>query len=190
MTDTKNAKINQLMPLIISKNLEILTRDHKTVVFVFIGTDANVGDSLGPLCGTLLNYTSYNIYTYGSLNAPITAKEVPFVANFIKKTHPTSFVVVVDAALGKSIDVGEIKVLKEGIYPGAGVNRSLPKIGDASIIGVVGEKCVLAELNLKTTRISTVYDMAKTITDGINRFISSKERSQSRIISLKRDSTA
>ena len=177
-----NTQKNTFTAEIIAKNLEILTKHHENVVFIFVGTDANTGDSLGPLTGTLLNHKSNKICTYGSLDATITAKEVPFVAKFVKKAHPTSFIVVIDAALGKKQDVGQIKVLKEGIQPGLGVNKKLPVIGDAGIIAVIGEKSPHSDAILGTTRLSCVFDMANVIRDGISRFITLKDANNRRYL--------
>lgn len=176
--DDKNLNFHFISE-IIAKNLETLTRNHKNVVFIFIGTDANTGDSLGPLAGTLLNFSSKRIYTYGSLESTITAKEVPYIARFIKKTHPTSFIIVIDAALGKKQDIGQIKVIKEGILPGLGVNKKLPLIGDAAIIGIVGEKTTFGENTLYTTRLSHVYEMATVIKNGIFAFAKQKDSQES-----------
>lgn len=182
MNDSKTNTKNKFISEIIAKNLEMLTKNFTNVVFIFVGTDANMGDSLGPLTGTLTNLKSNKIYTYGSLKSPITAKEVPYIANFVKKAHPTSFVVVVDAALGKKQDVGQIKVLKEGIQPGLGVNKKLPTIGDAGIIGIVGEKTAFSESVLGLARLSNVYKMAEVIKDGIELFIQAKNKGVNRYL--------
>ena len=182
MNTVNSSTKNRFISEIIAKNLENLTQNFSNVVFVFVGTDANTGDSLGPLTGTLLNLESNKIYTYGSLNAPITAKEVPYVAKFIKKAHPTSYIVVVDAALGKKQDLGQIKVLKEGIQPGLGVNKKLPVIGDAGIIGVVGEKSAFSESVLGLARLSDVYTMAQVIKNGIEIFATAKNNNVKRYL--------
>ena len=159
----------------IAQNLHILTQNYNSVCFVFVGTDANMGDSLGPLTGTLTDFLCDFCHFYGSLQNPITAKEVPFIENFIKNAHPNSFIVVIDAALGKNEDVGLIKVLEGGIQPGLGVNKNLPKIGDASIIGVMNEKSPINNMNLTITRLSLVYNMANTIKEGILLFLRQKQ---------------
>lgn len=174
MIISKSYEKNRFICEIIAKNLEIITQNCENLVFIFVGTDANVGDSLGPLVGTLIDINDNKIYKYGSLNTPITAKEVPYIANFIKKAHPDSFIIVVDAALGKKQDIGQIKVLKEGIRPGLGVNKNLPTIGDASIIGIIGEKNAFSESILALTRLSCVYQMANVIKEGIEQFIQAK----------------
>lgn len=146
-----------------------------SIALVFIGSDGNVGDSLGPLCGELIDVKSAKVLTYGSLKSPITAKEVPFLANFIKKAHPDTLVIVVDAAVGKIEDLGVIKVQNEGIKPGLGVDKDLPKMGDISVIGVLGQKT--GEKNcFKTLRLSVVYKMAQVIACGLQNFIENNDK--------------
>ena len=159
----------------IAQNLHLLTNNYSKVCFIFVGTDANIGDSLGPLCGTLTTFSCDFCFFYGSLQNPITAKEVPLIDTFVRNAHPDCFIVVIDAALGKSEDVGLIKVLEGGIQPGLGVNKNLPKIGDASIIAVTNEKNPLNNLNLTNTRLSLVYNMANSIKEGISLFLSQKQ---------------
>ena len=161
--------------LSIAKALEKYVDDKsENVVFVFVGTDSNIGDSLAPLCTTFLNINMGNVFVYGNLNEPITAKEVPFMAKYLKIAHPTSTVVVIDAAVGKKWDVGRVKVQKSGIKPGLGVNKNLPMMGDISIIGVVGEKEDFKNGILPQIRLSKVYCMAKNIAKGIENFLNAK----------------
>ncbi len=162
----------------LAKTLEKYIDGANCVVFVFVGSDCNVGDSLGPLCGSLIKKTNKN-FLYGSLNSPITAKEVPFVAKFVKKMHPSSIVVVIDAAVGKKEDLGLIKVQNEGIKPGLGVDKDLPLMGDISIIGVLGEKRAKEEGAFGKTRFSTVYSMAEIIAEGIELFVKNNEKRSS-----------
>lgn len=151
-----------------------LCSGYENVTFVFIGTDANVGDSLAPMAGSLVHKTATGVFCYGNLNCPITAKDVPYIAAYIRRAHPLSKVVVIDAAVGKKEDVGSIKILPRSIRPGLGVNKNLPPIGDVSVIGVISErsKCNLAMLGY--AKVSNVYAMAKAISDGINGFISAR----------------
>ncbi len=160
----------------LAKTLEKYINGANNVVFVFVGSDCNVGDSLGPLCGSLIKNSGGKSFLYGSLNAPITAKEVPFVADFVKKMHPASVIVVVDAAVGKNEDFGLIKVQNEGIKPGLGVDKDLPLMGDVSIIGVLGEKMAKSDGTFKKTRVSTVYLMAEIIAEGIDLFVKNNEK--------------
>ena len=90
---------------------------HPTPVVVCVGSDLAVGDSLGPLVGSLLKHKTQGlgVFIYGTLTSPITAKEIKYLRPFLKETHPTSPCIAVDAAVGESGDVGLIKVLHKGI---------------------------------------------------------------------------
>ena len=81
----------------------------------------------------------------------------------------------IDAALGKSDDVGLIKVHNGGIKPGLGVNKDLPMVGDVSIIGVLAEKTA-ENGGFKGVRLNTVYEMAKIIALGLEIFIKNNEK--------------
>ena len=163
-------------PNFIALNLEkCLNKAVSSIVLLFIGSDCNVGDSLAPICGELIKVNNKKVFLYGSLNIPITAKEAPFMAEFVKKAHPGSLVVAIDAALGKSDDVGLIKVHNGGIKPGLGVNKDLPMVGDVSIIGVLAEKTA-ENGGFKGVRLNTVYEMAKIIALGLEIFIKNNEK--------------
>lgn len=149
--------------------------EQESVALVFIGTDSNVGDSLAPLAGSLTNGGGEaGAFVYGNLNCPITAADVPYVSAYIKNAHPQSKIIVVDAAVGKKEDVGNVKVMQKSIRPGLGVNKILPPIGDVSVIGVVAERSQNKLSLLGSAKVSQVYAMAKVIADGINGFISAK----------------
>ena len=156
---------------VIARKLYDICPINRNIIFVFIGTDANIGDSLGPICGQITDFSGRTCLFYGDLTNTITAKDVPYLVDFIKQTHPSSFIVTVDAALGSKDDIGVIKVCKNGIKPGLGVNKNLPEIGDASIIAVVGEKKLNYGLN-SVLRLGAVFKIAKTISDGITEFLS------------------
>ena len=51
----------------------------KPPVVVCVGSDLAIGDSLGPIVGSMLKYKTQGLqlYIYGTLAAPVTAKEIP-----------------------------------------------------------------------------------------------------------------
>ena len=108
-------------------------------------------------------------YVYGTLESPITAKEIVTIKELINKLHPFSKVLVVDAAVGYNEEIGYIKINKSGIKPGLGANKNLPMIGDCSIIGVVAKKG--DSLVNNTVRFSLIYKIAKDIALGIKKLI-------------------
>ena len=144
----------------------------KTPIITCIGSDLVLGDSLGPLVGTMLTSRNINAYIYGTLNSPITAKEIACAKLHIKMLHPESFIVAIDAAVGNIEDIGLIKVSDKGLKPGLGVNKNLGVIGDCSIIGVVAERSSQNYNLFNLTRLNLIYKMAEKIADGVENFIS------------------
>ena len=148
---------------------KILKNSSAPPVVLCIGSDLSVGDSLGPLVGTMLKsrLKTLNVYVYGTLSKPITAHEVKYVNNFLSKTHPNSTVIAVDAAVGNSQDVGLIKISEKALKPGSGAQKNLNMVGDASIMGIVAEKSLFNYALFSATRLNMVYRMAKIISDLI-----------------------
>ena len=62
----------------------------KTPTIICVGSDLVLGDSLGPLVGTMLTNRNANAYIYGTLNSPITAKEIACAKLHVKMLHPDS----------------------------------------------------------------------------------------------------
>ena len=144
---------------------------NKQPIFICIGSDLVLGDSLGPLVGTILRKRNINSYIYGTLNYPITAKEVDYAGKYLKQMHPNSISIAIDAAVGSSEDVGLIRIADKGLKPGLGVDKNLQMIGDISIIAVVASKSLQNQNLFNLTRLNLVYKMAEQIADGIEKYI-------------------
>ena len=140
-------------------------------IFICVGSDLVLGDSLGPLVGTFLRSRKISSYVYGTLNYPITAKEVEYARTYLKQMHPSSIAIAIDAAVGEQEDIGLIRVVNKGLKPGLGVDKNLGTIGDVSIIGVVAGKSMQNHNLFNLTRLNLVYKMAKIIADGIENYL-------------------
>ena len=138
-------------------------------VIVCIGSDLAIGDSLGPITGSMLKFKTQGlgVFLYGTLSAPVTAKEIKYMRTFLKETHAGSQVIAIDAAVGSEGDIGLIKINDTPLMPGAGANKQLGALGDLSIMGVVAEKSIANYGLLNTTRLNLVYTMSEIISDGI-----------------------
>ncbi|MBP5372927.1 MAG: spore protease YyaC [Clostridia bacterium] len=159
-----------------AKNLANRLRDilkGEIPIIVCIGTDAMIGDSLGPLCGTFIDQKHGELFVYGSLNKTVTAKEVGTMVKFLAKVHPKNKVLVIDAAIGAREDVGKIKITDAPIKPGLGADKDLPPIGDASIICVISEKSKNNLAFTTFTRLSPVFLTAKIIADAVSIYVES-----------------
>ncbi len=162
----------------ISKTLENFNQTKKRPIVVCIGSDLILGDSLGPLIGTMLKKEGISEFVYGTLNFPITAKEIEYAKIHLKEMHPNSFLIAIDAAIGSPEDVGIIRIVKGGLKPGLGVDKNLGTIGDASIIGVVASKSLQNYNLFNLTRLNLVFKMAEKITAGIIDYISLTQKKE------------
>lgn len=155
----------------ICESIKKCNKNLKKPIFICIGSDLVLGDSLGPLVGTFLKRKRVSSYVYGTLNYPITAKEIEYAKKYLKQMHPDCITVAIDAAVGSVEDIGLIRVLNKGLKPGLGVEKNLCVIGDISIVGIVSEKSLKNYSLFNLTRLNLVYKMAEKIADGIETYI-------------------
>ncbi|ADL69686.1 spore protease YyaC [Thermoanaerobacterium thermosaccharolyticum] len=135
-------------------------------VILCIGTDKCIGDSLGPIVGDMLSKMVNGINVYGTLKNPIHAINLEENIAYIKRKHPYSNIIAVDACLGDKDNIGKISIKKSPIYPGKGVGKVLPAVGDISIIGVIDAFDIIPVHN---TRLGFVFEMAEVIAMSIHR---------------------
>ena len=131
-----------------------------------IGTDAVVGDSLGPLTGSMIRQKLCGkTFVFGTMESTITAKDVGVVSEFLKNAYQGVPVLAIDAALGKNTEIGNLKIFQGALKPGLGVDKKLKELGDVSLIAVVEQKEGGKAL-LSSVRLSLVYNMATVISDA------------------------
>ena len=142
-------------------------------VVVCIGSDLAIGDSLGPITGTLLRRQtkSFQSYIYGTLRSPVTAKEIKYISEFLRQTHPDSKIIAIDAAVGEESEIGLMKISDSPLRPGMGVNKRLGSVGDISILGVLAKKTAFTYSQLNLMRLNTVYMMADAISKSLTSFL-------------------
>ncbi len=141
-------------------------------VIICVGSDLAIGDSLGPIIGSeLLDKLRGKAYVYGTLESPITAKEIKTVYNTVNYLHPKSKTLVIDAAVGEKEDVGKVKVKDVGIKPGLGVNKDLELIGDVSIIGIVSDKEGAKTNIFSETRLGLIKKLSAVVVGGVLEYL-------------------
>ena len=150
------------------------------LIFLCIGSDRVTGDCLGPYIGHQLldhlradNPDTQGIYVYGTLKDPVHALNLAKISRQIRTLHPDGLVIAVDASLGQKKHLGYVTIASGALYPGAGVQKELPPVGDIHITGIVNIAGLLEQLTLQTTRLSTVISLADTITQGILNYTNS-----------------
>lgn len=147
---------------------EEISNKVKNPVFMCIGTEKVFSDSLGPRVGTMLNARMKNpSFVYGIYNSNITAENLLYSYRFIKSLHPNNQIVVIDAAVGASEQIGRVQMTEGGIIPGAATNKNLPCVGDISIVGIVADKGLSDFYSLNSQKERLVNEVAQFIVDAI-----------------------
>ncbi|AFS79860.1 putative sporulation protein YyaC [Gottschalkia acidurici 9a] len=140
--------------------------NYSDLVIMCIGTDRSTGDSLGPLIGHKLfnSLKSYeNIHVFGTLNEPVHAKNLNNNIERIKSSFSNPFIIAIDACLGSKDKIGFINIVNGPLSPGSGVNKTLPAVGDISILGIVNISGFMEYMVLQSTRLSLVMKIADII---------------------------
>lgn len=135
-------------------------------IVVCIGTDRCIGDCLGPLVGTLLEEKRFPLPVFGTVSEPIHALNIDKRLQEIKLAYADANIIGIDACLGDIDSIGEIQARDFSIHPGKGVGKTLPHVGESSIIGIVDS----TESNIftnNTIRLDLVLNMSKIITESL-----------------------
>ena len=112
----------------------------RQLVVVCFGTPAIAGDSLGPEVGTILREDkNFPAFVYGTLDRPVTGRNMNEWISFVRETHKGAVLLAVDACLGEASNLGRISVRSDGVCPAA-VGGKKSRFGDVGIIAVVGDK--------------------------------------------------
>jgi len=162
---------NTLTPYAVARAIAALMKGELPVI-VCIGSDLTPGDCLGPVAGSLIRseQSAAPYFVYGTLNAPVTAKEVNYLKRFFALTHPHRKILAIDAAVGEREEIGLIKISDHGLQPGSGVKKQLGRIGDISVLGIVADKKDFTFSLLNSIRFSPVYAMASAIAAGVRSY--------------------
>ena len=152
-TDRAGNKIGSLLTELYAKS----DSNFEELVFLCIGSDRITGDSLGPLIGHRLAKEHLNrCCIYGTLANPVHALNLQETVESVKKEHPNSLTVAIDASLGSKKHQGFVTVGQGSLEPGLGVKKKLPPVGDISITGIVNLSGAFEHFLLQTDRKSVV----------------------------------
>lgn len=139
------------------------------VVLLCIGTDRSTGDALGPLIGTsLTGALPEGCTVLGTLDDPVHAGNLSATMESVARSFMNPLVIAVDACLGRLESVGTLTVGQGSLRPGAGVNKTLPAVGQVYVTGVVNVGGFMEYLVLQNTRLSLVVKMARVAAEGIH----------------------
>lgn len=137
-------------------------------VLLCIGSDRSIGDSLGPLVGSFLKEAELSaVQIHGTLEEPVHAANLGTVLSMMNDLYRNPLIIAVDACLGRAESVGMLTLGAGSLTPGAGVNKSLPAVGDLYATGVVNVGGFMEYFVLQNTRLSLVVKMARVLADGL-----------------------
>ncbi|MGN0354158.1 MAG: spore protease YyaC [Muricoprocola sp.] len=137
-------------------------------VFICIGTDRIIGDSLGPVIGSMLDHRpDFTLPVYGTLEQPIHALNLDDHLAQIYQKHPQAPFIAIDASLGSKKHQQYITISHCALSPGRAMSKTLSQVGDISITGIITQSGKNAFLALQNTRLSRVIALADCITAGI-----------------------
>lgn len=115
----------------------------------------------------MLKNKNFPLPVYGTISEPIHALNLDKKLSHLKVLYPKSEIIGIDACLGNSNNIGEIQVRDYPIHPGKGVGKSLPDVGNSSIIGIV-DSCDSTELfTNRNIRLNLILDMTTVICDAL-----------------------
>ncbi|ABO66259.1 spore protease YyaC [Geobacillus thermodenitrificans] len=157
-----------LAPLLIRNELFSLLPAHvRHLTVVCIGSNRINGDSLGPFVGTLLeNAYPDHLTVIGTLQQPVDATNIRQVHQQLQNKDD-SYILAIDSIVGPRPFVHTIAILPGALAPGTALGKSLPRIGDISIMGVMMEDTADVSA-LPYTNLHIVYQMAKVIAIGLS----------------------
>lgn len=148
---------------VLTEMLEEYDGANREIVLVCIGTDRATGDALGPLVGNYILSRETYYHVAGTLEYPVHALNLKQTIQDIYNQYDNPLIIAVDASLGMPRDLGFVTISNGPIFPGKGVNKKLPAIGDISITGIVNLSGRSGINLLQNTRLYTVMQMSDCI---------------------------
>lgn len=115
--------------------LENVNRARKPLAFACIGSARIMGDNLGPMIGSILSRSRYP-HVFGTMENPLNALTLPGRSRLLEQIGRKYCLIAIDASLGSHSQSGHITLCDSCLYPGAGVSRQLPAVGQLHITGV------------------------------------------------------
>ncbi len=152
---------------VLQKMIHKLHKKNQAIVLLCIGTDRATGDCLGPLLGYKIKMRTNTFPVYGDLNEPVHAKNLSSVLAEIHRKFNNPFIIAIDASLGEANHVGCFTLASGPLFPGAGVNKTLPSVGHLSITGIVDSAGDSPMVQLQNTRLRLVMALADSIFTGL-----------------------
>lgn len=145
--------------------------NYSNLVFLCIGTDKIVGDSIGPLVGNRLkNLQNEYLQIYGTLDKTINFINAKDIIEKIYQRLENPYLITIDAALSNTNDKGDIVLSKGYIKIGKALHKSICFYSDINIKCIVGKAYFEKEKNIKElekANTEEISSMAEFVSNGI-----------------------
>lgn len=137
----------------------------REVVFLCIGSDRYIGDSLGPLIGSMMLESGISHRIVGTLEEPVHAFNLKIALREIYRKSKNPVLISIDASIGTKEQVGDVLFNEGPLVPGKALEKMLPEVGDYHFQGIINYLDPLPSSQfLNDTRLYTVMKLAKLIT--------------------------
>ena len=147
---------------------KINEKKYSDLIFVCIGTNKIVGDSLGPIVGEILkqNLKEKNISVIGDLKYNVNINNIHKYVRKIENDYENPYIISIDSALSRTIAPENVFIIKKGLIPGSALKRKSKEIGNIAIKGIVGKydkNSLMNFYNLKTVDYKLILRLSKNI---------------------------
>ena len=139
----------------------------KDIIFLCVGTDRVIGDSLGPMVGYKIKNNISKGHVIGTLEDVIVALNIVDIIEKIHREYNNPFIIVIDSCVSNYNRIGDIVVKRGSMKIGEGLNKNLISVGNMHIKGIVANSEELDFMTLQNMRISTIMKMADIISKGL-----------------------
>lgn len=145
---------------------------NRKIIFLCIGTNHCIGDSLGPQVGEILSkqIQNRNVQVYGNIRNNLHYENIDNVLNKINSQINMPYVIVVDSALSHEEYIGNIIINKKKMIIGEALEKKEYKIGNISIKGIVGKNNRNVQENINTLKnvpLQRIEKLSKKISNQI-----------------------
>ena len=140
-------------------------------VFLCVGTNKCIGDSLGPRVGEILlrKIKQNNIYIFGNIEQNVTYNNINIILEKIYNKIINPYLIIIDSALSDREYIGNIIINKKNMTIGSGLNKNDYQLGNLSIKGIVGEN-----QNSSINNFNTLSHVSKKLIEKLSKHISNQ----------------
>lgn len=126
------------------------------ILFVCIGTNEIVADSIGPRIGSFLKKSLGKKMVLGDMNKPFNSRKQIFLNYFKLKNK---FVIAIDTAISETFTIGSVFISENPIIMGLGISKF------KGCIGNIGIKIVIPDLKVNNQIL--INKISNQVGDGI-----------------------